>query len=48
MNIAWGKQDLTRNVFDDEENNAQPPSTCQRCGTTTKFGGRCECEQILW
>ena len=36
-----------QDMFDDEEN-LQPPSTCPRCGRTTNFGGRCECEQILW
>lgn len=31
-----------------EEENYQPPAICPRCGRTTKFGGQCECQQVLW
>ncbi|MDQ3873200.1 MAG: hypothetical protein M3258_06270 [Thermoproteota archaeon] len=25
----------------------KPPSICPKCGRNTKFGGYCECQQIL-
>jgi hypothetical protein len=34
--------------IEEGEENYQPPTTCVRCGRTTKFGGHCECEQIFW